>query len=249
MADPGEGFHLNLEDIAKRITPATRAVLINSPHNPTGVIYTENELDELGKILTKAGEQHGRPIFLISDEPYRKLVYDGHTVPSVFASYLYSLVGTSYSKDLSLPGERIGYIAVNPDMPDHQMLFEAMVLANRILGYVNAPSLMQLALGELQGTSVDVSIYEHRRNLFTKGLMDLGYEMTIPEGAFYLFPKSPLADDFAFIGMMKEEKILAVPGSVFKYPGHFRLCYCVPEKTITDSLPAFARAMERARAV
>lgn len=245
-ADTGPGFRLDPAALAAKINPATRAILINSPHNPTGVIYKADELAEVGRLLTKASEQNGRPIYLISDEPYRKLAYGGTVVPSIFPAYRYSLIGTSYSKELSLPGERIGYAAINPDLPDSQPLFEAMSMANRTLGFVSAPSLMQLAVAELTGLSVDTNLYERRRNLFVEGLLKLGYELTVPEGAFYLFPKSPLEDDAAFVDLLKEENILTVPGRGFAQPGYFRICYCVPQTTIENSMPGFARAIEKA---
>lgn len=245
-ADTGPGFRLDLEAIAAKISPATRAVLINSPHNPTGVIYQVEELAALGELLGEASRRNGRPIFLISDEPYRKLVYGGAFVPSVFPAYPYSLIGNSFSKDLSLPGERIGYAAINPDMPDSQPLFDALSMANRILGFVSAPSLMQLAVAELPGLTVDISLYEQRRDMFVNGLLQLGYELTVPSGAFYLFPKSPIEDDAAFVDMLKEENILTVPGRGFAQPGFFRICYCVPSTTIQNSLPGFGRALKKA---
>ena len=246
-ADTGEGFRLDLTAVAAKITPATRAVLINSPHNPTGVIYQMDELSALGDLLAEASKKHGRPILLISDEPYRKLAYDGQIVPSVFPAYPYTVIGTSYSKDMSLPGERIGYAAINPDMPNSESLFNAMSMANRILGFVSAPSLMQLVVGELQGVAVDVDLYERRRNLFVEGLKEVGYELTVPGGAFYLFPKSPIEDDAAFVDLLKQENILTVPGRGFSQPGYFRICYCVPVESIKNSLPGFARALEKAR--
>ncbi|UQZ91015.1 pyridoxal phosphate-dependent aminotransferase [Deltaproteobacteria bacterium Smac51] len=246
-AEPGEDFHLNISDIRSKITTATRVVLINSPHNPTGVVYTLEELSELGQMLSEAGKKIGRPILLVSDEPYRKLVYGGMDVPSVFQAYPYTMIGTSYSKDMSLPGERIGYAAINPDMPDSKPLFDAMSMANRILGFVSAPSLMQLTMGELQGVTVDISYYEQRRDLFVAGLQKIGFELTIPDGAFYLFPKSPIADDSAFVNLLKQENVLTVPGRGFAQPGYFRICYCVPETTIRNSLPGFARAFAKAK--
>lgn len=246
--EPGEGFKLNIEDIAAKITPATRAIIINSPHNPTGVIYKADELAALGRVLTEAGQKNGRPIILISDEPYRKLAY-GVEVPSIFPAYTYAITATSYSKDLSLAGERIGYLAINPDMPAEEadLLFKAISTASRVLGMVNANSLMQLVMGELQGVSVDINLYKCRRDILVEGLSKIGYEFTVPDGAFYLFPKSPLADDMAFVDMLKEERILTVPGTGFKYPGYFRICYCVSEKTITNSMPGFARALAKAK--
>lgn len=248
-ADPAPGFRLNLEAIAEKITPATRAVLINSPHNPTGVIYKAGELAELGSLLTEASRKNGRVIFLIADEPYRKLAYGGATVPSTFEAYPYCVVGNSYSKDMSLPGERIGYAAINPDLPDSGPLFDAMAMANRILGFVNSPSMIQLAVAEIQGIGVDVRLYEERRDALVAGLQKIGYELTVPEGAFYLFPQSPLADDVAFVDLLKAENVLTVPGKGFGQPGYFRICYCVPMATIKNSLAGFARAFEKAKSL
>ena len=242
---PGPDFKLNVEGLAEAITPVTRGVLINSPHNPTGVIYKAEELAALGEVLRRASAKHGRPILLIADEPYRKLAYNGLTVPSVFAAYEYSMVGTSYAKDISLPGERLGYAAINPDMPqgDREALFGGMTTANRLLGYLGGPALMQQVMAELQGVSVDISLYERRRDMMVEGLRAAGYTLTVPDGAFYVFPKSPLADDAAFVGRLKEERILAAPGSLFSQPGYFRLCYCVNEDTIRNSMAGFARVM------
>lgn len=246
-SDPGPGFALNLEALADKITPATRAVLINSPHNPTGVIYSAEELAALGRMLTEASQKAGRPIILISDEPYRKLVYDGGVVPSVFPAYPYTITATSFSKDLSLPGERIGYVTINPEMPDGASLMGGLATAQRILGFVSATSLMQLVVADIMDSSVDVALYERRRDMFVKGLQEIGYELTVPKGAFYLFPKSPLADDPAFVALLKEEKVLTVPGRTFAMPGYFRICYCVTEDCITNSLPGFARGLEKAK--
>ncbi|MDR2945436.1 MAG: pyridoxal phosphate-dependent aminotransferase [Candidatus Adiutrix sp.] len=244
-AEPGPDFRLNVPAIAVAITPATRAVLINSPHNPTGVIYTAEELAALGAALKEASARFGRPILLVADEPYRKLAYGGRTVPPVFPHYAYAVAATSYSKDLSLPGERLGYAAINPDMPeaDRADLFDALNTANRILGYVGGPALMQRVVAELQGVSVDVSLYERRRDLMVEGLRSAGYTLTVPDGAFYLFPQSPLADDQAFVAKLKEERILAAPGVLFEQPGYFRLCYCADESSIKNALPGFARAL------
>ncbi|MEW5722124.1 MAG: pyridoxal phosphate-dependent aminotransferase [Thermodesulfobacteriota bacterium] len=244
-AATNEDFSLNVDNVAAQVTDKTKAVLINSPHNPTGVVYSEENLIELSRLLAEVSRKNGRPVVLVSDEPYRKIVYDGVKVPSVFAHYDCVLSVTSYSKDLSLPGERIGFIAVHPDIPRRNAVLGGLVLNNRILGFVNAPSLMQRAVARLQGRSVDVNIYQKRRDLFVQGLREAGYELTVPQGAFYLFPKSPLADDVAFIRELQKENILAVPGSGFFGPGHFRLIYCLPEDTIARSLPGFKRARER----
>lgn len=246
-SEPGPDFSLNLEDLEAKITPATRAIIINSPHNPTGVIYSAEELAALGRLLTEASKKIGRPIILISDEPYRKLAYDGCVVPSVFPAYPYTLTITSFSKDLSLPGERIGYVTINPEMPEGATVMGGLATAQRILGFVSATSLMQLVIAEILDASVDIALYEKRRNMFVKGLQEIGYKLTVPKGAFYLFPKTPIEDDAAFVALLKEEKILTVPGRTFAMPGYFRICYCVPEDCITKSLPGFARTLEKAR--
>jgi aspartate aminotransferase len=238
-------FSLDLQAVEGGITERTRAVLINSPNNPTGKVYAEGELEGLGKLLTNSSEKFGHPIYLISDEPYRKIAYDGINVPSIFDAYRESFVVTSFSKDLSLPGERIGYAALNPDITDKGMIAGGMVLCNRILGYVNAPALMQRAIAYLLKESVDVSIYQRKRDMLYDGLVSCGYELIKPEGAFYLFPKSPIEDDVAFVSALQEENILTVPGSGFGGPGHFRIAYCVEDKTIERSLPGFEKVIKK----
>jgi aspartate aminotransferase len=237
-------FNLDLTAIESTITEKTKAVLINSPNNPTGQIYSADALVELGKILSAAAEKHKSTIYLIADEPYRKIVFDNHEVPSIMRSYQNSIVVSSYSKDLSLPGERIGYIAVPPELADKAPLLEAMTLANRILGFVNAPALMQRVVAELQGATVDNSIYTRRRETFCKILSDAGYQFIPPKGAFYIFPKSPLEDDVEFVRLLQEQKILAVPGRGFGAPGFFRLAFCVEDAVIERSAEPFRKAMD-----
>ena len=238
-------FSLDLAAIEAAITPKTKAIIINSPNNPTGQIYSAAELAGLGAVLAKGGQT----IYLISDEPYRKIVYDGHTVPSIFKAYQNSLIVSSYSKDLSLPGERIGYIAVHPGIEGKAQLLGTMTLANRILGFVNAPALMQRVVAELQGVTVDTGIYERRRELFCKVLSEAGYEFVPPKGAFYMFPKSPLADDAQFVGLLAEQKILGVPGRGFGMPGYFRLAFCVEDAVIERSAEGFKKALAAAKAL
>jgi aspartate aminotransferase len=238
-------FSIDLKTIEEAITEKTRAVLINSPNNPTGKVYTEGELKGLGQLLGSYTEKFGRPVYLISDEPYRKIVYDGTKVPSVFRTYRESFIVTSFSKDLSLPGERIGYAAVHPEISDKETIASGMVLCNRILGYVNAPALMQRAISFLLEESVDVSLYQKKREMLCDGLASCGYEFHRPEGAFYLFPKSPIEDDVKFVSALQEENILTVPGSGFGGPGHFRIAYCVSDRTIEKAMPGFARVLEK----
>jgi len=238
-------FSLDCDAIEDAITEKTRAVLINSPNNPTGKVYKENELIELAEVLSRHSNKHGQPIFLISDEPYRKIVYDGIVVPSIFNAYKESFVVTSFSKDLSLPGERIGYAAVNPDISDKNMIYEGMVLCNRILGFVNAPAFMQRAVAHLLEESVDISIYQKKRDMLCDALVSFGYDLVKPEGAFYLFPGTPVEDDVTFVTALQEKNILTVPGSGFGGPGHFRISYCVTDEVIERALPGFESIMKR----
>jgi len=240
-------FSLDFDAIEKAIHANTRAVLINSPNNPTGKVYTGQDLDTLGDLLKTFSRKLGQPIYLIADEPYRKIVYDGVSVPSVFASYPETFLVTSFSKDLSLPGERIGYAAVNPNMSDKKTVMNGMILCNRVLGYVNAPSIMQRAVADLLEETVDVSLYQRKRDMLCAGLEDCGYEFSKPEGAFYLFPKTPIEDDVAFVTALQEENILAVPGSGFFGPGHMRIAYCVDDRTIEKAMPGFLRVIRRAK--
>lgn len=240
-------FTLDLEAIEAAITQKTKAMIINSPNNPTGQIYSEESLKQLGVMLKNKSTELGRTIYLVSDEPYRKIIYDGVTVPSIFKCYPESIVTTSYSKDLSLPGERIGYIAINPSASFLSDLINGMSLANRILGFVNAPALMQRVIAELQGETVDMSQYAKNRELLCDGLASFGYEFTKPPGAFYLFPQSPIADDVKFVRTLAEELILAVPGTGFGGPGHFRIAFCVAAETITNAMPGFERAIKKYR--
>ncbi|MCD6584852.1 MAG: pyridoxal phosphate-dependent aminotransferase [Desulfobacteraceae bacterium] len=240
-------FTLDLEAIEAAITSKTKAVIINSPNNPTGQIYSKESLNQLGSLLKDKSMQFGRTLYLISDEPYRKITYDGANVPSIFKCYQQSIVTTSYSKDLSLPGERIGYIAVNPGAKFLSDLINGMSLANRILGFVNAPALMQRVIAELQGETVDMSQYAKNRELLCNGLEACGYEFIKPSGAFYLFPQSPIADDVEFVQTLQKELILAVPGTGFGGPGHFRIAFCVAEETIINAMPGFERAIKKYR--
>lgn len=239
-------FHLDLAAIDAAINESTRVFLINSPNNPTGAVYSAEELAGLSKILEKASQKFGRRIYLVSDEPYRKITYDVE-VPSVFEAYPHTILISSYSKELSLAGERIGYLAVHPGAEAAPLIAGAAAMANTMF-CVNAPSLIQLAIAKLQGISVDASIYRRRRDMLCAGLSDAGYEFNVPEGAFYLFPKSPIPDDMQFVDHLKEELILAVPGVGFGAPGYFRLSYAVPDDTIKRSFAGFQRAIEKIRA-
>lgn len=240
--DSGENFSLDAEKVKRALTSKTRAVIINSPNNPTGKIYSEKEIEELAEVLKKAS--HTRPVFIIADEPYRELVYDNKPVSPVLSKYKNSFVINSYSKSLSLPGERIGYIAVNPQIDGHDLVMAGLNLCNRILGFVNAPALMQRIVAQLNHVTVNVELYKKRRDMLMNGLKDAGYEFIYPDGAFYLFCKAPGGDDVAFVRHLQSLNILAVPGVGFGGPGYFRLAYCVSEKTIVNSLDRFKKALD-----
>jgi len=235
----GPGFQPDLGALEKAIGPMTKAVLINSPNNPTGVVYSKETLDGIGRLLTEKGRELGRTIYLVSDEPYAKIVYDGITVPAVFNSYRNSIMVTSHSKDLALPGERIGYIAIHPEIESPGLLMDGLIFSNRVLGFVNAPALMQRIVASLQKESVNIDEYREKRDILFNHLTSLGFEMIKPQGAFYLFPKSPVPDDVEFIGMAQKYNLLLVPGSGFGLPGYFRIAYCIDKQTILNSLPAF----------
>jgi aspartate aminotransferase len=240
--ETGDDFALDIDAIDRAINDRTRAVIINSPNNPTGTIYPAEQIQALSALLKKRSVK--RIIYLVSDEPYRDIVYDGTSVPSVLANYPQSIIATSYSKTLSIPGERIGYIAVNPACASIDKLLAGLILSNRILGFVNAPALMQRIVSALNDVSVDVDAYRRRRDILVEGLYAAGYEFPKPRGAFYIFCKSPLKDDVQFVQHLLKFNILAVPGVGFGGPGYFRLAYCVSEDTIRRSLPKFAEAIK-----
>jgi aspartate aminotransferase len=241
-------FDLDVAAIAKLITRKTAAIIINSPNNPSGRIYPEETFRRLAAALLDASRRTGRTVYMVADEPYRKLAYDGAAVPGVMSLYPHAIVVTSYSKDLSLPGERIGFAAVNPAADDAARMVDGIVLCTRILGYVNAPALMQRVIAEIQGVSVDVEIYRRKRDIFCAALARMGYRFTVPEGAFYIFPQAPGGDDLAFVQALQKELTLVVPGRGFGMPGWFRIAYCVDTPVIERSFPAFEkvfRALDR----
>lgn len=245
QAETTESFDLDVEAIEAALTPKTRAVLINSPNNPTGRVYGPETLRSLAAVLEAKQKETGRTIYLISDEPYRKIVYGGVEVPPVMNFYSNTLVVSSYSKDLSLAGERIGYIAAHPQTDGVESLLGALILANRILGFVNAPAFMQRVVARLQGVTVDVSFYEGNRDLLCTALTEAGFTVPEPQGAFYLFPRSPIEDDVAFAEELQEKLVLVVPGSGFMGPGHVRISYCVSRQTVEGALPIFREIGER----
>lgn len=238
-------FSLDLPAIGAAITEKTKVVLINSPHNPTGKVYDGTSINGLAVLLMEKSRALGKDIYLVSDEPYVDIVYDGITVPSILAAYKNSIIATSYSKSLSLPGERIGYLAINPEATEVEKLLDAAILCNRILGFINAPAIMQRVIARLQGVRVAVGEYARKRDLLCEGLSALGYNFYKPEGAFYLFPKSPINDDVMFVKSLQEEKIITVPGSGFGCPGFFRIAYCVEDATIINAMEGFGKVIKR----
>jgi aspartate aminotransferase len=240
-----DDFSLDLAAISAAITDKTKVILINSPNNPTGKVYDEAEIRGLAALLTERSNAYGKEIYLISDEPYSEIVYEGITVPSIFAAYKNSVIASSYSKSLSLPGERIGYLAISPEIADAETVISAAILCNRILGFVNAPALMQRVIAGLQGVRVAVEEYRRKRDLLCDGLAGAGYRFSRPQGAFYLFARSPIEDDVAFVKALLEERILTVPGSGFGGPGYFRIAYCVDDATIVNSMDGFGKALRR----
>ncbi|MCL2763726.1 MAG: pyridoxal phosphate-dependent aminotransferase [Treponema sp.] len=247
--DSLDNFDLDINAIASGLNEKTAAVIVNSPNNPTGKIYSEEVLANLASLLKEHGKKTGRPVYLVSDEPYREIAYT-ESVPPILSSYPDSIVVSSYSKSLSLPGERIGFIAVSPLIHDKDDLVNGLIYTTRILGFVNAPALMQRIAGSLTEAKVDVSVYARRRDAFMKALDNAGIEYAMPQGAFYLFCKVPQAknneqkDDKEFVEHLKKYLILGVPGSGFGKPGWLRFAYCVDEKIISASGSAFKEAME-----
>jgi aspartate aminotransferase len=235
-------FDLDLEALEAALTPRSKVVLINSPNNPTGVIYPATTLKQLGELLQRKEREFNTKIYLLSDEPYKKLIYGGLKYPEIYLHHPNSMSVTSHAKDLALPAERIGYIAVNPECADLTDLISGMSFTTRTLGFVNAPALMQRALVHLQGVTVDMQRYERQRNFFCDTLSAMGYQLVRPQGAFYIFPKSPIEDDVAFVKALQAKHILTVPGRGFGTPGHFRIAYCVEDRTIERAMDGFRAA-------
>jgi aspartate aminotransferase len=240
-------FEPDTEILDKYITPRTKAIIINSPNNPTGVIYSEETLTKLSNFLEKKEKEYGTNIYVISDEPYAKIIYDDAKVPSVLKIFKNSIVVNSFSKSLAIPGERIGYIAVNNSIDNAEVLVNAMVFCNRTLGYVNAPALMQKVIGEASIEDVDVRGYKEKRDILYNHLTKIGFSCIKPQGAFYLFPKAFIEDDVEFVREAVKFNILLVPGQGFGMPGYFRMSYSVDKKTIINSLPAFEELAKKFR--
>ena len=239
-------FQPDMAAIQAALTPRTRAIVVNSPNNPSGAVYTEENCLALAELLN-ARASGARPVYLLCDDPYRRIIFDLDWCPTPVGDYPYALIVSSYSKDLSIPGERAGYIAVPPDVPDRALLLGALTMLNRTLGFVNAPAFMQRVIAHCATALCDVSFYRVNRDLLCSALCEYGYELTAPRGALYAFPKTPMPDDAAFVEMLLKHHVLAVPGRGFGRPGYMRISYCVDRKTIQGALPAFKAAIMEAR--
>ncbi|MQF64749.1 pyridoxal phosphate-dependent aminotransferase [SAR202 cluster bacterium AC-409-J13_OGT_754m] len=241
VSQTNESFQPDLESLADLIGPKTRAILINSPNNPSGVLYPKSTLSQIGALISKKESELGSEIFLISDEPYRRIVFDDLIYPHVFEHHHASIAIHSHSKDLAIPGERIGYIALNPKYGHKSQLMEALIFWNRSLGFVNAPAIMQNTIRALQGVSVNIQQYQDKRDLLYSELTSMGYQVTRPQGAFYMFPKSPIENDIEFVNLLQEYNVLTVPGHGFGRPGYFRISYCVDDRVLNGSLEGFQK--------
>ena len=239
-----ENFEPDMEDFEKKITSYTKAVIVNSPNNPSGIVYSEKIIEELASILKKKEQEFNHTIYLISDEPYREIVYDNINVPYLTHYYKDTIVIYCYSKSLSLPGERIGFVAIPDEVEDSEELIQAMTIATRILGFVNAPSLIQKAIAECVNITCDMSEYEKNRDILYNGLIDNGYECKKPQGTFYLFLKSPIQNEKDFCNIAKNFNILMVPGSSFAMPGYVRLAFCTETKIVKKSIDKFKELMD-----
>lgn len=243
LVDTKDDFHLDLDKIKAAINKKTKAILINSPHNPTGAVYNEEELSELADLLRERNKK-GQRIYIIADEAYKKILYNGTRLPNLLSIYDDTVIVTCHSKDLGLAGERIGYIAMSPRIRNVRSLIDATIFANRILGFINAPAIMQRLVAKFQRDSVDITEYQKRRDAIYNILVESGFEVVKPMGAFYIFPKSPVPDDILFVKTMLQHRILTVPGVGFGKPGYFRIAYCVDLDVIEKSRPYFMEVGE-----
>lgn len=237
-------FQLDIEELEKNITKDTKAIILNSPNNPTGIIYSEEVLSELNELIVRKGREFNTQIYIISDEPYSQLVYDDIKLPSLLNIFDNCIIANSFSKSLALPGERIGYVAVNPRAEHAKLLIDGLVFCNRTLGFVNAPALFQKVIARSLHSRVDIKQYREKRDILYSYFCNAGFECIKPQGAFYLFPKSPIADDIEFIKNATKYNLLFVPGTGFGYPGHFRVSYCTSMETIKgakDAIQALGR--------
>ena len=244
IAKTDGNFFPDLSDLSERITKNTKGIIINSPNNPTGVLYPRKILEKIGEILSSKEKELDTEIYLISDEPYRKIIFDNKKYPFVFPHHNRSIVVTSHSKDLGLAGERIGYIALSPNDKDKKVLYDALVFSLRTLGHVNATAIMQKSIEDIQEESVDINVYKQKRDFIYNELIKIGYECVKPDGAFYLFPKSPIEDDSRFVNILQNSKVLTVPGRGFGLEGYFRISYSVDDWVLEGSIEGFKKAFE-----
>lgn len=237
-----DDFRLNFDALQNALNEKTKAVIINSPNNPTGVLYSRQELQELARVLKAHSDKIGKAVYLISDDPYKKITFDGVEAPNIMEFYQDSIYITSHSKDIALPGERIGFLAVHPQCESAGLLMAGLIFCNRVLGFVNAPALIQRVVKQVQGVTVDVEQYRRKRDYLYNELTRIGYQVVKPQGAFYFFPKSPLEDEVEFVKKLADEKVLVVPGRGFGLPGYFRISYCLPDSVIEGSIAGFEKA-------
>lgn len=241
-----EDFSLDFDALSQAITPKTKAVIVNSPNNPTGVVYPREHFERLASMLRQKSSENGRAIYLVSDDPYKKIAFDGVETPNICEFYESSIYITSHSKDLAVPGERIGFVVVHPQAEDAKNLMAGLIFCNRVLGFVNAPALIQRAIKDVQGVTVDVAQYQRKRDFLYGELTRIGYSVVKPQGAFYFFPKSPLEDEVEFVRVLAGKKVLVVPGRGFGSPGYFRISYCLPDRVIEGAIPGFEQAYKEA---
>ncbi len=241
-------FTLDLDAIEKAVTGRTKAVIVNSPNNPTGVVYSRASLEALADLLKEKSKTLGRAVYLISDDPYKKIAFDGVETPNICEFYDNSIYITSHSKDLAVPGERIGMVLVHPRSEAAKDLMAGLIFCNRVLGFVNAPALIQRAIRNVQGVSVEVKDYQRKRDFLYRELTRIGYSVVKPQGAFYFFPQSPIADEVEFSGILASKGVLVVPGRGFGLEGYFRLSYCMPDRVIEGSICGFEAAFKEASA-
>ena len=243
-----DDFRLNFEALQNALNEKTKAVIINSPNNPTGVLYSRQELQELARVLKAHSDKLGKAVYLISDDPYKKITFDGVEAPNIMEFYQDSIYITSHSKDIALPGERIGFLALHPQCESAGLLMAGLIFCNRVLGFVNAPALIQRVVKQVQGVTVDVEQYRHKRDYLYNELTRIGYQVVKPQGAFYFFPKSPLEDEVEFVKKLADKKVLVVPGRGFGLPGYFRISYCLPDSVIEGSIAGFEKAYHECQA-
>ncbi len=245
VSDANDELLPDLDDLERKIGKKTKVLIINTPNNPSGRVYPEKLLHDLGALLQRKSNEYGRAIYLLADEPYKKIIFDGNSYISPLRFYRNTILATSFSKDLSLAGERIGFLAVSPLIEDGKDIINATTFCNRILGFINANALMQRVVKHVLDAGVDVGVYQQRRDLLYKALVEIGYDVIKPEGTFYMFPRSPIPDDVAFVKALQDKLILTTPGSGFHRPGHFRIAFCVSEDVIGRALKGFEETFQQ----